>query len=80
MSDTSPDFHGLRVCVIGPFLPRPGGVSVQSELLCRFLEQEGAVVRRVSTDVRSVRRLPIWKLAVVAGAPGVPRPGDWRAP
>lgn len=52
-------FEGLRVCVVSPFLPRPGGVSVQAELLCQFLEEEGAGVRRVDTNVQVIRRLPV---------------------
>lgn len=58
MSQRPIRFDRLRVCVVGPFLPRPGGVSVQGELLCRFLQAEGAQVRRVDTNVEAVRRLP----------------------
>lgn len=58
-SQQAPSFQNLRVCVVSPFLPRPGGVSVQAELLCRFLEREGAVVHRVNTDVPLVRGLPL---------------------
>lgn len=51
-------FHGLRIAVVGPFPPRPGELSEQTELLCRLLHAEGAWVQRVNTDVPSVRRLP----------------------
>lgn len=59
MSERPIKFDNLRVCVVGPFLPRPGGVSVQTELLCRFLQKERAVVHRVDTNVENIRQLPL---------------------
>ncbi len=59
MSERPIKFDSLRVCVVGPFLPRPGGVSVQTELLCRFLAKERVVVRRVDTNVENIRQLPL---------------------
>ncbi len=53
------DFRGFRVCVVGPFPPRSGDLSRQTELLCQLLQQEGAWVQRVNTDLPSVRRLPV---------------------
>ena len=58
MSGPAPAFAGLRVAVIGPFPPREGELSSQSELLSRSLEAEGCTVRRVNTDAPAVRRLP----------------------
>jgi glycosyltransferase involved in cell wall biosynthesis len=58
MSERPVRFDNLRVCVVGPFLPRPGGVSVQTELLCRFLAKERAVVHRVDTNVENIRQIP----------------------
>ncbi len=58
MTDRASPFNGLRVAVIGPFPPRPGELSGQSELLCRLLHADGAWVQRVNTDVPGVRRLP----------------------
>ncbi|HSN75213.1 MAG TPA: glycosyltransferase family 4 protein [Anaerolineae bacterium] len=58
MTDRASSFNGLRVAVIGPFPPRPGELSDQTELLCRLLHAEGAWVQRVNTDVPGVRRLP----------------------
>jgi phenylacetate-CoA ligase len=58
MTDQLSPFHGLRIAVVGPFPPRPGELSDQTELLCRLLHAEGAWVQRVNTDVPSVRRLP----------------------
>ena len=58
MADKGVNFQGKRVCVVGPFPPRAGELSGQVELLCLALQREGAWVRRVNTDVPSVRRLP----------------------
>jgi phenylacetate-CoA ligase len=51
-------FRGLRIAVVGPFPPRPGELSEQTDLLCRLLHTEGAWVQTVNTDVPAVRRLP----------------------
>ncbi len=58
MTDQPSPLRGLRIAVVGPFPPRPGELSEQTELLCRLLHAEGAWVQRVNTDVPSVRRLP----------------------
>jgi phenylacetate-CoA ligase len=58
MTDQPSPFHGLRIAVVGPFPPRPGDLSEQTELLCRLLHAEGAWVQPVNTDVPGVRRLP----------------------
>jgi glycosyltransferase involved in cell wall biosynthesis len=57
---TAPDlgFRRARIAVVGPFPPRMGELSGQTELLCRLLQEEGAWVQRVNTDVPGVRRLP----------------------
>lgn len=57
---TTPDlgFRQARVAVVGPFPPRAGELSGQTELLCRLLQEEGAWVQRVNTDAPRVRRLP----------------------
>lgn len=57
---SAPDlgFRRARIAVVGPYPPRPGALSQQTELLCRLLSEEGAWVQRVNTDVASVRRLP----------------------
>jgi glycosyltransferase involved in cell wall biosynthesis len=52
-------FRGLRISVVGPFPPRSGDLSRQTEQLCRLLEQDGAWVHWVNTDVPAVRRLPV---------------------
>lgn len=59
MSQPETTFHEIRVCVVGPFPPRHGDLSRQTELLCQQLQHEGAQVYRVNTDVPSVRRLPV---------------------
>lgn len=51
-------FQGLRVALVGPFPPRSGDLSRYDELLAKLLQQEGVHVRRVNTDVPTVRRLP----------------------
>ena len=58
MSDRASPFSGVRIAVVGPFPPRSGELSGQTELLCRLLHAEGAWVQRVNTDVPGVRRLP----------------------
>lgn len=58
MTDQPSPLRGLRIAVVGPFPPRPGELSEQTELLCRLLHAEGAWVQRVNTDVPGVRRLP----------------------
>jgi glycosyltransferase involved in cell wall biosynthesis len=58
MTGPSAPFRGLRIAVVGPFPPREGALSEQTELLCRLLHDEGAWVQRVNTDVPGVRRLP----------------------
>lgn len=57
---TAPDlgFRRARIAVVGPFPPRAGELSGQTELLCRLLQEEGAWVQRVNSDVPGVRRLP----------------------
>jgi glycosyltransferase involved in cell wall biosynthesis len=54
--------HGLRVCLVGPFLPRAGELSRQNGQLAQLLQQEGVVVHRVNTDVPWVRRIPVMGL------------------
>lgn len=51
-------FRRARIAVVGPFPPRAGELSGQTQLLCRLLQEEGAWVQRVNTDVPQVRRLP----------------------
>lgn len=58
MSQIDQRFVGLRIAVVGPFPPRPGELSDQSELLCRLLESEGARVERISTDAPDIRTRP----------------------
>ena len=48
----------LAICLVGPYLPRPGGVSIQTELHAQFLRAEGARVIRVDTNLPSIRQLP----------------------
>ncbi|MCC7352241.1 MAG: glycosyltransferase family 4 protein [Anaerolineae bacterium] len=52
------DWTQLAVCLVGPYLPRPGGVSIQTELHAQFLQAEGARVRRVDTNLPTIRRFP----------------------
>lgn len=52
------DWAELSICLVGPYLPRPGGVSVQTELHLQFLRAAGATVHRVDTNIPRLRRLP----------------------
>jgi phenylacetate-CoA ligase len=54
-------FFGAGVAILGPFPPRPGGVSVQCDILAGCLESDGASVTRVNTD------LPRWRQRGRAG-------------
>lgn len=58
MSGPEIGLRRARIAVVGPFPPRTGELSQQTELLCRLLHDEGAWVQRVNTDVPAVRRLP----------------------
>jgi len=48
-------FTGKGIAVLGPFPPRPGGVSVQCAILAEKLQGAGANVTRINTDVPSLR-------------------------
>lgn len=68
MRQSDPNFKAQRVCVLSPLSPNSGSVSLQGELFCRELANEGARVFRVNTDVPSVRLLPAigsWLLPMV---------------
>ncbi|MCP4164804.1 MAG: glycosyltransferase family 4 protein [Chloroflexi bacterium] len=49
-------FYNQGIAIVGPFPPRPGGVSVQCESLARQLISAGARVTRVNTDIPLLRR------------------------
>ena len=48
-------WQGVGVAILGPFPPRPGGVSVQCATLAHHLEAAGAHVTRINTDI------PAWR-------------------
>jgi len=48
-TDTQSALSGLRVCHVGPHLPRRGGVSIQTHLTEDGLRREGAEVHSVDT-------------------------------
>ncbi len=48
-------WSGVRVAILGPFPPRPGGVAMQCAILADALTQAGAQVTRINTD------LPGWR-------------------
>jgi glycosyltransferase involved in cell wall biosynthesis len=47
-------FLGLRVCMVGPYLPRKGGVTIQTHLMVDGLRKEGAEVVCVDTIMHSL--------------------------
>ena len=49
------DFSHLRLAILGPFPPRPGGVSIQCQTLAHLLSEAGAQVTTINTDVPGVR-------------------------
>ena len=50
-----------RIAILGPFPPRPGGVSVQCAILADELEAAGARVTRINTDVPALRQRGGWR-------------------
>lgn len=79
-------FDDSGVAILGPFPPRPGGVSVQCAILADCLERAGAGVTRVNTDLPRLRQkgkigrllLPPAQVLAIARqlhAAG----GDWQA-
>ena len=60
------EFAGAGIAVLGPFPPRPGGVSIQCATLADQLQAAGAHVTRINTDAPSLRRRG--------------RPGRWLLP
>ncbi|NOZ73316.1 MAG: glycosyltransferase family 4 protein, partial [Chloroflexi bacterium] len=48
-------WEALDIAIMGPFPPRPGGVSVQCEILARQLAEAGARVTRINTDIPWLR-------------------------
>lgn len=65
----------LEIAIMGPFPPRPGGVSVQCAILARQLAVAGARVTAINTDIPWLRQkgrlgklaLPLAQIAGVAG-------------
>lgn len=47
----------LVICMVGPYAPRPGGVTVQVETLARCLRGDGVEVHSVDTNVQALRKL-----------------------
>ncbi len=54
-------WRDARIAILGPFPPRPGGVSVQCAILADALETAGASVTRINTDVRGLRGRGGWR-------------------
>lgn len=48
-------FAGRRICLLAPYPPRKGGVTVQTDLLARRLVAEGAVLLKVDTNLQRLR-------------------------
>lgn len=66
-------FKGLRVCMVAPYLPKKGGVTVQTHLMVDGLEREGAEVVRIDTILHSLNhrlllplRIPLQALVTAA--------------
>ena len=47
--------HKLNICMVAPFPPRKGGVTVQSALLTRYLKKSGVRVLKVDTNLQCLR-------------------------
>ncbi len=48
-------FKGARICMLAPFPPRKGGVAVQTALVVKGLEAEGAEVFKADTNLQFLR-------------------------
>ncbi len=57
-----------RIAILGPFPPRPGGVSVQCAMLADKLEAAGARVTRINTDVQALRGRGGWRKGLMPPA------------
>ncbi len=53
-------FEGLEIAILGPFPPRPGGVSVQCGILAERLQAERARVTRIDTAAPALRSRGPW--------------------
>jgi glycosyltransferase involved in cell wall biosynthesis len=51
-------FKGRRICLLAPYPPRKGGVTVQTDLIATALKREGADLIRVDTNLHKLR-IPI---------------------
>lgn len=49
------DSRKFRVCLVAPFPPRKGGVTVQTALLTQYLEDSGVEVLKVDTNLQWLR-------------------------
>lgn len=54
-------FRGKGIAILGPFPPRPGGVTVQCESLARCLTTAGAQVTRINSDAPGLRQRGRWR-------------------
>ena len=52
-------FKGHRICLLAPYPPRKGGVTVQTMLLVRGLDAEGARLIKVDTNLQKLRFGPL---------------------
>lgn len=46
---------GRKICLVAPYPPRKGGVTVQTDLLARALVRDGAVLLKVDTNLQKLR-------------------------
>lgn len=61
-------FAGLRVCMVAPYLPKKGGVTIQTHLMVDSLEREGAEVMRVDTYIHSIGHKMLLPLRIILQA------------
>ena len=72
--------QNLRICMLGPHYPRPGGATTQVELLSEYLRADGVEVHPVDTNVQTVRRYgPIGKLLLPLAQSALVPLRLWRA-
>lgn len=61
-------WQDVGIAILGPFPPRPGGVSVQCATLATHLSQAGARVARINTDLPGLRQHGAWGKTLLPAA------------
>ena len=63
--EPSGQFYGRKVCMVAPFLPKIGGMTVQVQMMVDGLECEGAQVFRVDTILHKLDNKLFFALRII---------------